>query len=503
MKLSIARGLARTLMHTMAAVALACAGAFPAAAASHGEAAVRDLLEDLLLAFVRTGGTQVFRSSGESRIVWTPDDAEYSVTLPRVQAFLGPDRVWNLGDVAFGVADQGGGRFTMSGTLPSATRVFDALQAPVADISIGEQTLQGTWNSAIFAFDESMARLADIRYTRAGGGSVWRLGSIASESVAKPTAEARWRQRDRAELRDLEVAGPENGTSTRIARIFGTYTADDIRFEDRVRLLRSLRRDGGASGQSLVAEYLAALAARPDLLPDRVRAILVLDGVASNVASPTDLTLRSAEINLALQGLAQPVGSVSAAIVYDGLNVPPAVAASLGDPVLAAALMPRDGGLRTTTTNLPTEAIRNAILSIDPAQLEQDAADDSFGPQQQQILQAMNEARTRVTFHAVRLESAQLSVEGEGSIDVDLRAVRGAVGSGRLIVRGLNDILGSLVRQPSRNSLAALRIVGVMIALGEAIEDESGPGHAFNVELTRAGSLLINGQDLERLFPNE
>ncbi len=66
MKLSIARRLIRTLMHALAVVLVVCAGAVPAAAASHGEEAVRDLLEDLFLAFLRTGGTAIFRSNGES-----------------------------------------------------------------------------------------------------------------------------------------------------------------------------------------------------------------------------------------------------------------------------------------------------------------------------------------------------------------------------------------------------------------------------------------------------
>jgi hypothetical protein len=96
-------------MHAMAVFLGVCAGAVPAAAASHGEEDVRDLLEDLLLAFLRTGGTAIFRSNGESRIVGGPDNAKYRVTLPRVQAFLGPDRAWDLGDIAFGIADQGGG----------------------------------------------------------------------------------------------------------------------------------------------------------------------------------------------------------------------------------------------------------------------------------------------------------------------------------------------------------------------------------------------------------
>ena len=494
--------LARALMHAMAVVLVIGAGAFPAVAASHSEAAVRELLEDLLLAFVRTGGTAIFRSNGESRIVQSSDDAEYGITLPGVKAFLGENRVWNLGNVAFGIADQGGGRFILSGALPPATRLFDTLEAPVADISIGEQSLEGTWNSNTFAFDDSHVRLADIRYDRAGGGFLWRFGSVASESVTKPTASALWWQRSRAELRDVAVAGPAEGTSTRITRVFGTYLAEDLRLEERVRLLRILRQDGGAQGQSLLAEYVTALTARPDLLPDRVRVILVLDGVASNVVTPVDLTLRAAEFNLALQDLAQPAGTMGVALAYEGLHVPAGLAASLGDPMLAADLIPQQATLRTTTTNIPTQAIRGAFLSRDPAELEQDAA-AGFITQREKILRAMSDARTRVAFDSVRLESARLILEGEGSFDVDLQDMHGAVGSGRLTVRGLNDYLSSLVLRRSPNSLAALTIVGVMIALGEAIEDETGPAHAFDIELTRAGALLINGQDLESLFPDE
>lgn len=96
-----------------------------------------------------------------------------------------------------------------------------------------------------------------------------------------------------------------------------------------------------------------------------------------------------------------------------------------------------------------------------------------------------------------------MTVEGEGWIEINLQAARGAVGSGRLIVRGLNDYLGSLVRQPSPNRMVALSIVGVMIALGESTEDETGPVYALDVELTPTGPTLVNGQDLERLVADE
>jgi hypothetical protein len=251
---------------------------------------------------------------------------------------------------------------------PPSTRLFDLLETPVAVISVGEQVLEGTWNSAIYAFEDSRARLADVRYDRVDGVFGWRLGSVASESVTQPTVSALWRQRGRAKLRDLTVTGPADGTSTRITRVFDTYLLEDLKLEDRVQLLGMPRQDGEASGRDLIAEYAVALTNRPDLGPDRARVILVLDSVASNLVAPTDLTLRAAEIDLALQGLAQPIGAMSVALAYEGLELPPALAASLGDP----------------------------------ADLEQDAEAD-FSVQLEKILGTMNDAGTRVALDAVRL----------------------------------------------------------------------------------------------------
>lgn len=496
------RGFARILAYTLAGLFIAGIGASAASATSHGEAAIRGLLDDLVLAFLSAGGAEVFRSSGGAQIVPAAGDAKYRVTFPATQAFLGADRIWDLDQVALDIADLGGDRFALSATLPPKTRLFDALGAPVADISIGAQTLRGTWNGAILAFDRVSGQLADLRYDATGGGASWHLGSLETRSISEHVSAARWRQRASAELRNMAVAGPVAGTSTRFARISGSYSADDIKLEELGQLLRTLWRDGETDSQSLLAEYAAVLTDRPDLLPDRVRMSLVLDGVASNALTPTDLTLRATDIDFELQGLTQSVGTMRFALIYEGLEVPAALAASFADPALAAALAPRDATVVTTSTNLPTQEIREAYLTVDPAVLEQETA-ANFVAAQRRILEAMNDARTRVTFDSVRLKSAALTVVGEGSVDIDLAAARGAVGTGHIVVRGLKELLGSLARQPSRNNFRALSVVGVMIALGEAIEDDTGPAHIFDVELTGAGKFLVNGQDLSLLFSDE
>jgi hypothetical protein len=485
-------------------IVAAVAGGPGASVAVEHDAAVRALLADMRLAIQASGAAGgAFASDGLPRIAVTreADGApSYRVDLPGVRMAVSANDIWHLGDVRLTLEELGNGPQAIAIRLPATIDVLNPADVLRSRIETGSQALAVTWSPAILGFERISALVEDVGHAGSSGDLIWRAASLRVDSVTERTPPGLWRQRSRVALDDIEIARPV-GTLTRAKSFEATLETRDLHLEELADVIREIAELVPPQGEDFAFELGRGIRARPDLRPGAARMGVRIEGMTSTAVSAGALAVDAFIANVELDSLSQSVGTVRIEIDFDGLKLPPSLTTLLGDPAVADGLLPRSATIRATAANLPIRDLRAAYLAGNAGQGNPHAGAGVFIIPRG-LAATLDEAQTSVRFEEVRLDSGLVVLAGEGALSVDPAAALGVVGSASLTVWGLDAFQRSLLNAPSLSTLQALGIVGILRALGETDEDDGGLAHTFDIELTAAGRLLVNGQDLSLLLTN-
>lgn len=490
----------------MKAAVLLCAAVAIAAAptlsqADRHDGAIRALLDDMLLSIQASGaGRGALLSEGPPHNTGAPGGGGYRVDFSGVRIAASAESIVDIGDMRLAIEALDGGRHGIAVHLATSFEVVDAAGRLRSTIKTGAQTLGAIWNPDILGFEAATARVEDIRQVDPSGDFIWRATRAEAGSVSERDPTGRWLQRSNAAFGRLEIVRPE-GTLTRADRFEASLETNDLQLEAVAQMIRAAAEDLDREGDGFTLEIGRRMKARPELLPGGARAKVRIVGLTSTVIFPAALSLDVLDASVDIDTLAAPIGTVRIVLDLQGLEVPPSLTGLLGDVDVTAGLIPQSVAFRATVFNLPIQDIRTTYLAGTAL------PGDPHGNTNVFIIPrgvgaALDVARSSLQIEEFRIESAFLSLSGDGTIAVDPAAVAGVGGQADITVRGLDKYQGHLLRSPGGTSLRVLAIVGVLRALGEPIGPDGEDVRAYEIEMTRTGEVLVNGQDLAPiLFP--
>ncbi|MCH8183564.1 MAG: hypothetical protein IID55_10315 [Proteobacteria bacterium] len=479
------------------ALALVTYGAPAAQAQDASEDEVRAMLGGLYLgAFLGTASAG-FELGAQLRLnrAGGPDSDRFDVTLPGIR-FTGAEGTGaELGDITLQITVLGEGRFKISGDLPKEI-VFRGSSGVSGRLQVERHKFDGIWNENFFQFETLDWRSDSWRAVDATGAEVFTIMSGGLILKLEQTSSTHGDTVIEFELNDIFVSAPFLGV-LQIDRITASGEARNSDLEGYGRLLGDFA--ASPPGDLSDPDTLSAL---DDLILSNLGVLGDLNylvgaeglsgrfgGFGTNVRR---FSVDSIEFGFGLEGLGDPTGTIRLRYGHRGIDVP--------NNGLPPGVLPHSVGLSLSFQGLPMREIFQG--AVEYGNLTQDgepdpAADAALG---EALVGLFMEAQSLLAIDELSLESDILALDGRGTVRPD-PAGRGPVtGKGRITIRGLERLQRELLSEISTETLSYIAILGILMALGEEVEDERGRAFVYNLEVGPEGQLLINGQDFAPLF---
>ena len=479
------------------ALALVTYGAPAAQAQDASEDEVRAMLGGLYLgAFLGTASAG-FELGAQLRLnrAGGPDSDRFDVTLPGIR-FTGAEGTGaELGDITLQITVLGEGRFKISGDLPKEI-VFRGSSGVSGRLQVERHKFDGIWNENFFQFETLDWRSNSWRALDTAGAEVFAMSTGNLTLRLEQTSPTHGDTVIEFELNDIFVSAPFLG----VLRIDRIALSGEARNSD-LRGYGKLLGDA-AAGPARGASNPETLNALDDLILSNLEVLGDLDylirieglfgrfgGFGADVQR---FSVDSIEFGIGLEGLGDPTGTIRLRYGHRGIDAPIAAA--------PPGVIPHSVALSLSFQGLPLQAMIREFAEY--ADLTQDgepdpAADAALG---EALVGLFMEAQSLLAIDELSLESDILALDGRGTVRPDPTGRGPVTGKGRITIRGLERLQRELLSEISTETLSYIAILGILIALGEEVEDERGRAFDYNLEVGPEGQLLINGQDFAPLF---
>ncbi|MBC6438847.1 MAG: hypothetical protein GDA49_00210 [Rhodospirillales bacterium] len=447
------------------------------------------------------------------------DDAGNITARVRDIEVSGPDSSWEIGDAVMTLRPVGDDRYMVAVALPRTTSFLDGRGRQVGGTEIGSQRLEGTMVPSIDMWSQAVGLYTDLR--------IW--SDVPGEGQVDVVMDSAALDIDLSEDANQKWSGP------------GSITVEGItaRLEG-MELMRLGQLDTGFSYAGWDLIFFAAIDEQIDelqagiadgLIPDgdiEMHATGILDlvmGMAedrapvaeafSMAATVTDLffqdpdsgeTVAIASLNfgMGMDGLDGNASSLFIEYGHDGLDVPV--------PGPKADLVPHMFDMRISLNDLPLQDATAMMLEMlggameDPEAFEEQAR-MALGFMALGLQQRMVQSGSNVRIERLSYESPALSADLVADIVASDQSPNMAVGTARLEVVGLDDLMKRMEEQAARGhaeardaAQEAARSLAMMQAMGERLDDGGTVRHIYDVELAPDGTVLLNGNDMGPLI---
>ncbi len=480
------------------ALVLAGAAAVQAQAQDVSEDEVRAMLDQAYFgaALVVTGAGFELGAPRRLSRRGPPPSRQFDVTLPDIRFTDSEGRRTEFGDITLEIEALGEGRFDMSGELPKEFVIHDLGGSVLSRIRAKRHQFEGIWNANISQFETIDWRSDNWRATDASGAQVFAMSSGRLTATLEQTSPTHGDSVGELELSDISITAGGAG----VLRIDRIAVSGEVRNTDLIanaKLLTDFAADPAhdLSDPETLNALNVLIFSNLGVLGDLDYLITIeglfgrFVGIGPNVGR---FSVDSIEFGFGLEGLGDPTGTLRLRYGHRGVDIPIAAA--------PPGVVPHSVAFSLSFQGLPMQAIFQEFLAY--ADLTRDGepnpvADAALG---EAMVALLLQVESRLAIDELSLESDILALVGRGTVRPD-PAGRGSVtGVGRITIHGLERLQRELLSEVSGETLGYVAVVGVLMALGEEVEDERGRGFAYDLKVGADGKLLINGQDFAPLF---
>lgn len=491
-----------TALAALAALALVLASAptsrAQAQAAESAEDEVRTMLDQMYRGtlFGAPGARFELGAPLQLSPVGAPASRRFDVTLPDIQATDSKGRRTELGDITLKIKVLGEGRFEMSGDLPKAIVIHQPDGTVSGRISVERHQFEGVWNANFFQFETVDWRSDNWRASDASGAQFFSMSSGRLVGRLEQTSPTHGDSVAELELRDISISA----------------SATDLLQFDRI-AVSAEARNANLSGYGKLLGDFAADPARDPSDPETINALN--DLIFSNFGLLGDLdyflkveglfgrfgsfgqnverfSVDSVEFGFGLEGLDDATGSIRLRYGHRGVDLPIENA--------PPGLVPHSVALSLSFQDLPVEALSQVLGEYFDLTLDRELDPTAGAALNGTIIGLFMEARSLLTIDEISLESDIVALDGRGTVRPDPTGRGPVTGKGRITIHGLERLQRELLSEVSGETLGYVAILGILIALGEEVEDERGRAFVYDLEVGPEGKLLINGEDFAPLF---
>ncbi len=475
---------ARIRVAAAAAMMVVVAWALPASSQDDAAAAaLRQTIEEWLATIgARTGGPIAVRKEGDG----------LAATLPDVTIDLNPGIV-RFGTVTLTRRDVAEGRHRYEGPLPRTIRIEEPQETSTITIGGGSfAVVVDPRTNTAHAYEGSLSNLVLESAAGQDGMSIAAI-EIAAEIATRADGLSDSPVRMRVQGVRVDIQSANQGVTVGEMTLTGNLQGFRLAEYER------LREASDAAMRSLDMQELARLFeqwlsfAFASMQVDFALADLAYrDGGATPAVTVSRLA-----IGVGLESLASPRTGARLRYAHDGVAIRDDLAAFMAPyQGFAATAM----SIELALAGLPAEEVRDTLIN---GLVSGTIADESFWTDAfDSLLTAAIDNGATVRLGPFEIVSPLLGISGNATVTGNDRSPLSAVGSGSIVIRGLEDAARAVIgdgQGGGPDSPAA--IIAIISAIGQAGTDASGrPTRSYQIEADEQGRLMLNGTDLSALI---
>ncbi len=408
-----------------------------------------------------------------------PTDTYYAITLPQITiSYPDGDRV-EIGLISLNaIPHEKPDRFKMTMALPTPILGFDSSGQEVMRIAINAQKTAGIWHEKLENFIKLDAVYNDIQIT--GGGANATIPEVRVRYDLEETENGRWSGPTYMEATGINISEPD-GKSISLEKIALSLLLDQFATE---------------------AFSLPTQETPPTLtLTDGADFKISLHGLNARKTDKDgtnkSLSLKQAHFNFSYDDALNDSMDAHISFGFNDLkedNIPQEI----------VALFPQSAQLKLTHHNIPISAINEVISNSagnDPKIIGLGLL--------LKIPAIMAQAGSYLQLYETSIKNDNYHLTLDTTLRADITATNSATATGQLRFAGLDKVL-SLAQVEGRN-LASSEYAAPMRTLARFLErlkpmgrvetdTENGFTHVFDLEMNKAGQILINNQNAATLF---
>jgi hypothetical protein len=418
-----------------------------------------------------------------------------------------------LGDLAFTVADAGPGLFRVSEVTPAseATLIDEAGNKTVL-VNYRLVRLAGVWSAALRNFLELDAAITGFEAVVPDKSLGFAIAELTTVNRSSTRADGLTDMEGKARATGLRLINPTYGT-LQIGELYADYNSQgqDLAgvqsFTEAFQALDNKDSPPDRSELTAVVEELAKINILPNGFMERFR---VTDLTYLDSAQQPQFHLDEIEMDMVAGELHQSLGYGNLGMKVAGLRAEPPSGETAGP---LGALLPRNLGFIASLERFPAQLLWKSILRGMANSVvlgDQNSSADAVGEAMSaEMLTAMNGAGTVLRLDRLDIETPTGRVIGEGVLGVDVSVPAGVKGRLDLTIAGLDEMISvamsAATTEPGNEMPGGNGSVMFLMMLKSMAQREAGadgtPIDRFDIVLTPAGNVLVNGQPLGRLAP--
>ena len=424
-----------------------------------------------------------------------------------------------LGDLAFTVADAGAGerRYRISEVTAAgqATLVDDAGK-DAALINYRLERMAGVWSAGLRSFLDLDVAIAGFEMIVPEENLAFSIAEVTAVSRSSTRADGLTDMAGEARAVGLRAITPDFGT-LQIAELYADFESQGQDLASVRALTEAFQRLGDMDTPPDRGALIAIVEdlAKIDILPQGfIERFKITDLTYLDAAQKPLFHLDQAEVDIVAGELHLPLSYGNMGIKVAGVRAETpggAAGAEAADPL--QALVPENFGFIVSVERFPLRLMWQSIMRAMALSVALDgpvSPDDGFGEDVgTEILDAINEARTILRLDRLDVEAPAGRVVGEGMLQADVTVPTGATGRLDLTITGLDQMISIAMsgaaaegggEMPGGGGSVMVLMMLKSMAKREAAPDGT-PIDRFEVALTPAGDVLVNGQPLGAMAP--
>jgi|GEM_PF-1020130 len=440
----------------------------------------------------------------------------YAVTLPHISYMTADNKRIDIGIISLNVMpgeDKQQWKMTMA--MPSPITVYDEKNAQLASLTIGQQYFAGVWHEKLQSYTKLKAQYKNIALRMTD--STLKITVPDTTIIYDLTENAKhlWSGPSSMTVNGLKVKTPD-GSEITVGKIESIASITDYSLETAAAYrdnMQALNESYEAGEGSESAQHIAGVY---NLVTEFIGSVWNGFETSINISDihffkPMTDKEQAREFKLSKVGYAfDMMGfrsnnvTLRMATHYDGLSIKPL-------PPEFDETAPTRVNLDFSIKNMPYKD----IIALGKTSVETAVQ----APQMAKLvgLQALMSLPDLFTKAGTTLEIKNSFAENDiyrallnARLQADLTAMKGGVGTGRIEISGLEKLLTVTAEQMKKTDLSeeekndlkkTAATLTVMQMIGKMSKDNKNkPIRLYDLELTKEGSILLNGADMSTLL---
>jgi hypothetical protein len=455
------------------------------------------------------------KADGPAKIE-TKDDGTVIGTFPRILFTAKDGTNASLESVAIRFTAGEDGQTPFEATVPSTVTVKDKDGKVVGEAKIGSQTLKGVWVEKLQTVDNLDMHLSNITITAPGEQGTGKIGELALTGKLQAKGGGLYDGKYDLHVTGFNIDDPAKKETFKMAALAVTSSMAGAKLEDFAKAaleagytLKNPQIFKVWTGGTLDPKMIAFLKRMPEFL-GTVDYTYTVEGIEATQDGKTQFTLKTASFGVGAGADGAGTTKVRMTMGLGGMGM------SADAPLLPPEADVQDAAVEIEASGVPGQQLWNIYIDALPA-IQAEAAraasagaggatqsegdiEKVTGEMSAKFMQVLQTAKLAIALDKMNLLTPTARMTGKGGATYLPAQQMLPVGKFSFRFSGL-DALAKAMEKRGKGDEMAQQVMGVVAgirAMGkpDPASAANDPAYLIEIEITKEGKVLSNGQDM-------